>query len=1242
MLSTRTSIISAFVVLLMLISAGFGMYISWNYSGGSQDSFEPDSSPVISEERPVNVVVTGNANLTISYLGSDNEAKSIGKDTILFGNQWTPGHNEVVYLTITNNGENNVNYSVGVNVNSETGSVNIAGEEFKLSDHLMFGFAEEFDPAGETDIVEALSSSEKVSSGVSKSGTLTAEQNSVTLALVVYLPESSAEAISVAAGQQMPEISLGLSLLATQPMGGNNFVELPELPEGFIASTTVTDVVTDGVLSSTVTIGDGQSMGAVLPEGVKIAEGATDVTLNVAGTSRSSNIDMNFGQLSRSLDVHIDGIADDNDVPMAIYLGAILPIGYNTANIALYHVENGEAIKMELVEEFTAHNQYIYNAETGEVIIYIASFSEVTAVINDGDPWQGDRDYDWYNKPVTETIDGTEYTVYYISTAEELAGFGAIVGGMDGKTADNFAGKVVKLKNSISIGDLTDEDGRDVVFYPIGYYNSDGHYVKSNQAITSGFRNFEGTFDGQGYTISDWYQNTWEMKGDHNWYDASLQYYRDGMGLFGRVYGGTIKNLVVNNFSSDGEITTTGVIAAYADCGAKFENIQIYNCNPRVYNIGNGGIVGCVGWYAKEADTKVYFKNITVDDSNKISALWGSWDVSCGGIVGQYYAISGQTSAGKPVNGGIVMENCDVAAEIDVFNDVCGNYQYYQYRYAGMLIGTVGQNSDPSEDAKKIEFNNCRVRYGDWAEYYYCELVENTQASYTHDHQMSRLTKIYNLNEIKSGDNWLKTGDFVLIEGETKTCYHIRKDANGFYQHSHTDYNRDGEPDYQVVDGESVLVEDKQVVHITFKQLYTGYGWGATPMHGDTTIVEYLYSIKYIHNGEVLYTDYVKDNSKDYSTNSKDEAKAAASKAESEMNGRDDGKTYKFAYWMNAGSTKIESVKAGNRENIVLYPSFEGVYTAMFVDQQGNVIGWDTFTKGNGSNIGNMGNSIVPPTIDGFQFSYWEVHITDDKGKTDNKGKLSDYKFQDETDISIYPIYIYKGEAALKPVDIDGDGDTDYYEVTGFTDGKGVEVVEIPNIVNGKPVTTINTDAFSSYDDLYSVRIPANITSINYQSFSADNPNKWGENRDTVTLYYEGNPDKWKQYMDVFYKSNNKYNDYNYGGTAPTYPQDATTIFQSGWDHMMGDGSRVFFIGENGIVDTSLGYWELYVEGKNFLGQGGTYTWIYHKHEYDHNNKCSEGHKASGEVENYLEKKNNEYTRPDYTYWTTERNPEDQ
>ena len=136
--------------------------------------------------------------------------------------------------------------------------------------------------------------------------------------------------------------------------------------------------------------------------------------------------------------------------------------------------------------------------------------------------------------------------------------------------ADSFSGKTIVLLSDIDIGDAESANDPALIFYPIGYYNSEGPYERTNTAITSGLRIFEGTFDGNGHTVSNFYQNTWEIKGD---YDGN--YYKDAMGLFGYVVNGTVKNLTVDHFSSDGEFTPTGVIAAYAgyNGGATFENI---------------------------------------------------------------------------------------------------------------------------------------------------------------------------------------------------------------------------------------------------------------------------------------------------------------------------------------------------------------------------------------------------------------------------------------------------------------------------------------------------------------------------------------------------------------------------------------------------------------------------------------------------------------------------------------------
>ena len=601
-----------------------------------------------------------------------------------------------------------------------------------------------------------------------------------------------------------------------------------------------------------VTLQDGQNS-ALVSAGTKLTDG--DVSLSLVTTemeNTTSSIVVGEGETARSMDIHVNGLSKDNTVPVIVTINEMAPEFMNRGNITLYHVENGEAIEMTRVysvDEVNEHNEYYYDIETGTVTMALKSFSEIAAVSNIENGWNGEFDYSWYTDAValTEAEGEADYT---IANADQLAAFGAIVGGMNGQTQNSFKGKTVKLISDINLGDKETENNPDIIFYPIGYYNSDGTYEKTGKAITSGLRNFEGTFDGNGHTVSNFYQNTWEMKGDHDWYTPEEQYYRDGMGLFGRVYGGTIKNLTVKNFTSDGEIATTGCIAAYADHGATFENIAIFNCNPRVYNIGNGGIVGCVGWYNKGVtDKKVTFKNITVDNSNKISALWGSYDVACGGIVGQYYPTSGQSSADYPVNAGIDLINCHVAAQMDVYNDVCANYQYYAYRYTGMLIGSVRENVNgdgtalypetgrvyPKMDG--ITASGCTVHFGTWNDYYYCEIIDNTTASYTHDYQMSRLAEIKAIDgtTITYLDGTTGTvpasgrANYVIVDytkghgTDNATCHHFKDGAVWTHDmggiQTGIDENGDGQDD---------LKEDKQHIYLEFNNLVTGYGWGVT------------------------------------------------------------------------------------------------------------------------------------------------------------------------------------------------------------------------------------------------------------------------------------------------------------------------------------------------------------------------------------------------------------------------------
>ncbi len=717
------------------------------------------------------------------------------------------------------------------------------------------------------------------------------------------------------AGNEYQNLTLGefdIRIVATQAMKeddsfGPDYDEDAQWPV-FKGSVSASAPVTNnnGTLASDTTVSstDGK-ISATLPAGVTLNNGTDKVTLSVSEKTESeAGILAAPGVAMSPVDVHIEGVAEGNTTPIPVTIQALLPAGLNAGNYKLYHVEDGNTIEMTLraAGQTPAHNTFDYDPATGDVTLYLASFSEVMVQADMENKWQGGMDFSWYEY----SLDGE---IFKISNADQLAAFSAIVGGMkydfEGNllpeytpnyAADSFEGKIVTLTGDIFIGDTDkyaengDASANGFMFYPIGYYNTTYSYQKKDKIdVSSGFKRFKGTFDGCGHIISDFYQNTWEAFGDYNdGYSGTPNHNRDGFGLFGNVLGsrdgeeytgGIIKNLTVNNFSSDGEFTTTGAIAAYAD-GALFENISITNCNPRVYNIGNGGIVGCVGWYAETAGLLTTFKNVTVDNSNKITALWGSWDVACGGIVGQYYPTSGQSAHNYPVNAGMHFENCHSSAVIDVYNDVCANYQYYAYRYSGLLIGSVRENVEEDghsyPDMTGITASGCTVHFGDWNDYYYCEIVANSLASYTHDHQMSRLTQVKSidvenmkylpLGETNSAENWVNIptsgwAHYVVVKDYNETTgKYTHGDGHGFadcYHFNNGNVHTHESAGTETVNGvPGILKEDKQLIYREFNNLVTGYGWGVTSKGvGDLDGVENLDDI--IENEGESYDKFV-------------------------------------------------------------------------------------------------------------------------------------------------------------------------------------------------------------------------------------------------------------------------------------------------------------------------------------------------------------------------------------------------
>ena len=300
-------------------------------------------------------------------------------------------------------------------------------------------------------------------------------------------------------------------------------------------------------------------------------------------------------------------------------------------------------------------------------------FEAVQGNVEMPDEWNGTTDTAWYNETDTE---------FTLNTAEQIAGLAELV-----DAGNTFAGKTIKLDGDTDLY-AEDENGEPISFEPIGSFSDN--------------KPFEGTFDGQGHTISNLHQNGWALQ---NGYWDGPEY---GMGFFSLVENAAIKNVNFDGASLPSEANIMGVVAGGA-ANCVFENINITDAYLGNHSWYSGG---AIGW--AEGDVKLI--NCDIDASSVVSSQWGDFNNANGGLIG---GIDPQST--------IYLKDCDVACVIDAYNDVTSAYKWYSYRSCGMLIGDTGQIDDPDGNnvgnaiAPNLTCENVTVTYGNWANYHYCE-----------------------------------------------------------------------------------------------------------------------------------------------------------------------------------------------------------------------------------------------------------------------------------------------------------------------------------------------------------------------------------------------------------------------------------------------------------------------------------------------------------------------------------------
>ena len=655
-----------------------------------------------------NIITTGNLDVSMHWSANNedwNNAEGIGAKPVFDYDKWEPGYTEVRYIKVKNEGSLSFKYLMYIH---PTGVVGALADVIDVSYDIVTG----------NDGFTAPATMHKMGS-LRKLGTLSQViSDDVAIPGGVLLPSGktsdgcySGELVICVAfhmqetagneymGKSIGD-SFGITLHATQydyesDSFGTDYdtnAEWPERPINASVSKAIGENdVFNGALTNEVSLVKG-SISATIPADVKLEDGATSLNLTVNSAEADGNLSLNNGESALGFNVHIDGVSAANTKPMIVNLGAVLPAGIDATELKLYHTENGTPVQMTRVAstaDFARHNQYVYDPATGEVSIYVASFSIFSAVKTSASKWEDGTvaSTTWYNESKTE---------FTIDNVSKFLGFRDLV-----DAGTTFEGKTVTLAADIDLA------GK--LFNPIG-----GGWAYN------GGKTFNGTFDGGNHTIYNIYVNGWELDATGDKHSSTSM----GAGLFSSIHNATIKNLAIVGANMRVETTSIGVVAGCAQGKCTFENIVVSDAILGNYQMRNGGIVGDI--YVIESDNvpeseySHTFKNIVVDSTVKLCSMWGDFDTGNGGVIG-----------GKYGSAKVLMQNVIVACELDVFSDVTAAYQWYAYRRCGMLIGYTGQNSPKQATNAAADFLTCenvKVYYGSWVNYTYYQFTNQTDA----------------------------------------------------------------------------------------------------------------------------------------------------------------------------------------------------------------------------------------------------------------------------------------------------------------------------------------------------------------------------------------------------------------------------------------------------------------------------------------------------------------------------------
>ena len=170
-----------------------------------------------------NQIVAGNLDIELEYskdMKEDSWADVKDAENLFSANLWEPGHTEVVYLRLSNQGTLALKYQFEMAFD-ETIGTNVAGETFKLSQFLKYDIVDVTAAYANRDAArDAVKDTAQTLAAYSVSGEMLGKTEnatvSKTMALVIYMPEEVDNKANYKTGTAAPTINLYLNLFATQ------------------------------------------------------------------------------------------------------------------------------------------------------------------------------------------------------------------------------------------------------------------------------------------------------------------------------------------------------------------------------------------------------------------------------------------------------------------------------------------------------------------------------------------------------------------------------------------------------------------------------------------------------------------------------------------------------------------------------------------------------------------------------------------------------------------------------------------------------------------------------------------------------------------------------------------------------------------------------------------------------------------------------------------------------------------